>query len=45
LLAVDGLYANLWRVQAGDVHALPREFLERAMRRASEIDTAGGPDW
>ncbi len=30
LLAEDGLYATLWRVQVGEVDALPEEFLERA---------------
>lgn len=38
LIEVDGLYANLWRVQAGDIEALPREFLERALRRQAEIE-------
>ena len=30
LLAADGLYANLWGVQAGEVENLPGEFVERA---------------
>jgi ATP-binding cassette subfamily B protein len=30
LLAADGLYANLWGVQAGEVESLPEEFLDRA---------------
>jgi len=38
LIEADGLYANLWRVQAGDIDALPREFLERALRRQAEIE-------
>ena len=38
LLAADGLYANLWRVQAGDLGSLPREFLERALERGSVVD-------
>ena len=29
LLDRDGLYANLWRVQVGDVESLPESFLER----------------
>ncbi|WP_323190895.1 ABC transporter ATP-binding protein [Halostella sp. PRR32] len=33
LLAADGLYANLWRVQVGDVEALPDSFLQRAHER------------
>ncbi len=32
LLAEDGLYANLWSVQLGEVEALPDEFIERAAR-------------
>ncbi|SFS97802.1 ABC transporter ATP-binding protein [Halostagnicola kamekurae] len=30
LLTEDGLYANLWGVQAGEIEALPDEFFERA---------------
>jgi ATP-binding cassette subfamily B protein len=30
LLAADGLYATLWRVQVGEIDALPDEFLKRA---------------
>jgi len=37
LLASDGLYANLWGVQAGEIEDLPEEFVERAAGR-----TAGG---
>ncbi|AUV80667.1 multidrug ABC transporter ATP-binding protein [Salinigranum rubrum] len=33
LLAADGLYANLWGVQAGEVDDLPDEFVERASHR------------
>jgi ATP-binding cassette subfamily B protein len=33
LLAADGLYANLWGVQAGEVESLPEEFLARAAER------------
>jgi len=33
LLAADGLYANLWRIQVGDVEALPESFLERIRAR------------
>jgi ATP-binding cassette subfamily B protein len=32
LLATDGLYANLWSVQLGEVDSLPQEFLDRAAR-------------
>ena len=38
LLATDGLYANFWRVQTGDIASLPREFLERALRRQAVVD-------
>ncbi|GAA0541832.1 ABC transporter ATP-binding protein [Halorubrum ejinorense] len=37
LLAEDGLYANLWRVQVGDIGSLPAAFLERALERQSVI--------
>jgi ATP-binding cassette subfamily B protein len=36
LLAEDGLYANLWAVQAGEIDDLPEEFVERASRRQAE---------
>ncbi|SIR03451.1 ATP-binding cassette, subfamily B [Haladaptatus litoreus] len=35
LLGNDGLYADLWRVQAGEIDALSTEFVEEASRRAS----------
>jgi ATP-binding cassette subfamily B protein len=35
LLAADGLYANLWGVQAGEIESLPDEFLARATERPS----------
>ncbi|MFB6135424.1 MAG: ABC transporter ATP-binding protein, partial [Halobacteriaceae archaeon] len=35
LLDADGLYANLWRVQVGEVEALPEEFLADAVARDS----------
>ena len=38
LLAADGLYANLWAVQAGEIDELPEEFVERAARRRSAVD-------
>ena len=38
LLAQDGLYANLWRVQAGEIEDLPREFIERAIRRGAVVE-------
>ncbi len=37
LLRADGLYANLWRVQVGDIQSLPQEFLERALERQSTV--------
>jgi len=36
LLDADGLYANLWRVQAGDVQDLPESFLDDAGRRLGD---------
>lgn len=36
LLEADGLYANLWRVQAGELEELPQEFVKEAQRRAAE---------
>jgi len=30
LLTEDGLYANLWAVQAGEIDDLPDEFVDRA---------------
>ena len=35
LLASDGLYANLWRVQVGEVESLPQSFLDGAVARDS----------
>jgi len=36
LLEEDGLYANLWRVQAGEIEDLPEEFVEEASRRVAQ---------
>jgi len=36
LLARDDLYATLWRVQVGEIDALPEEFLERAAGHSPE---------
>jgi ATP-binding cassette subfamily B protein len=41
LLAADGLYANLWRVQVGEVEALPESFVERAANRDTAAADAG----
>jgi ATP-binding cassette subfamily B protein len=38
LLSADGLYANLWGVQAGEIEELPEEFVERATRRGARTD-------
>jgi len=35
LLARDGLYANLWSVQVGEVEGLPEEFVRRTRREES----------
>jgi ATP-binding cassette subfamily B protein len=39
LLATDGLYANLWGVQAGEIESLPEEFLARATERPTNRRT------
>jgi ATP-binding cassette subfamily B protein len=36
LLASDGLYANLWRVQAGEIGDLPDDFVEQASKRVAQ---------
>jgi len=38
LLTEDGLYANLWAVQAGEIDELPEEFVQRAIRRRAQTD-------
>jgi len=38
LLAENGLYANLWAVQAGEIDELPEEFVQRAMQRRARTD-------
>jgi ATP-binding cassette subfamily B protein len=38
LIAEDGLYANFWAVQAGEIDDLPTEFVERAARRQARTD-------
>jgi ATP-binding cassette subfamily B protein len=38
LLAEDGLYANLWAVQAGEIDELPEEFVQRAIQRRARTD-------
>jgi len=38
LLEADGLYANLWGVQAGEIDELPQEFIERAARRSARTE-------
>ncbi|GKZ13619.1 ABC transporter ATP-binding protein [Haladaptatus sp. T7] len=42
LLDGDGLYADLWRVQAGEIDALSDEFVAEATRRASASRTSQG---
>ncbi|MFB6166542.1 MAG: ABC transporter ATP-binding protein [Haloarculaceae archaeon] len=44
LLAADGLYANLWRVQAGEIDALPESFVADAIARRAELDGPGTAD-
>ncbi len=36
LLAKDGLYANLWRVQAGEIGDLPEDFVKQASQRVAQ---------
>jgi len=36
LLEADGLYANLWSVQVGEIDALPREFIDRTAHRQAQ---------
>ncbi|AQL42459.1 multidrug ABC transporter ATP-binding protein [Halorientalis sp. IM1011] len=38
LLGENGLYANLWAVQAGEIEELPEEFVERATERRAKTD-------
>ncbi|MBX0295408.1 ABC transporter ATP-binding protein [Haloarcula nitratireducens] len=38
LLAADGLYANLWAVQAGEIDELPEDFVQQAIRRRAQTD-------
>ncbi|WP_372480138.1 ABC transporter ATP-binding protein [Halomicrobium sp. HM KBTZ05] len=44
LLGEDGLYANLWAVQAGEIDELPEEFVRRATERRSQVDAEVGDD-
>ncbi|WP_144796664.1 ABC transporter ATP-binding protein [Halorubrum depositum] len=44
LLEADGLYANFWRVQTGDIASLPRSFLERALSRQAVVDLGDDGD-
>jgi ATP-binding cassette subfamily B protein len=37
LLAANGLYANLWGVQAGEIEDLPEEFLRQTSQQAGGI--------
>ena len=36
LISADGLYANLWRIQAGDLESLPDEFIAQAAERVAQ---------
>jgi ATP-binding cassette subfamily B protein len=44
LLRAEGLYANLWGVQAGEIDELPDEFVERAAERSARMDIAEEED-
>ncbi len=43
LLAEDGLYANLWGVQAGEIDDLPDQFVERSRERGARRFDDGTP--
>ncbi|EMA49342.1 MULTISPECIES: ABC transporter ATP-binding protein [Halococcus] len=44
LIDEDGLYANLWAVQAGEIDELPQEFIERATQRQAQTEAEAGDD-
>lgn len=44
LLAADGLYSRLWRVQVGQTDDLPQEFLDRFAGQADRLGVAPGGD-
>jgi ATP-binding cassette subfamily B protein len=44
LIDEDGLYANLWAVQAGEIDELPQEFIERATQRQAQTEAGTGDD-
>ena len=44
LIDEDGLYANLWAVQAGEIDQLPEEFVERAARRQARTEAEASDD-
>jgi ATP-binding cassette subfamily B protein len=44
LIGEEGLYANLWGVQAGEIDELPDEFVERAARRQATVDAESEDD-
>ena len=44
LLAADGLYANLWGVQAGEIEDFPEEFTERAAGRTAGRGATSGSE-
>jgi ATP-binding cassette subfamily B protein len=44
LIEEDGLYANLWRVQAGDIEDLPASFFEAAVARRATIEGSSETD-
>ena len=44
LLSEEGLYANLWAVQAGEIDELPEEFIERAARRQARTEAEAESD-
>ncbi len=44
LLENDGLYANLWGVQAGEIDELPEDFIRRAAKRQARTELPSQDD-
>jgi ATP-binding cassette subfamily B protein len=44
LIGEQGLYANLWGVQAGEIDELPDEFVERAAERTATVEDPNDDD-
>lgn len=44
LIDEEGLYSNLWAVQAGEIDELPEEFIERATQRQARTEVEAETD-